>query len=183
MVFNMFFLGKKYARMVSHSKLGNFMARTKAILLEHIKNHGKAGEVVSMTKGYFRHLKGLKKVSYATPEACRELEAHREVLRQKDEENRVIASEFSQRLSGKEITMINEASDKGVLFGSITSRDVAKALSHDDMIILPTQVMLHTPIKQIGVYNLGIELHPLVRASVVLHVKTQLEAEMDQQEA
>ena len=148
------------------------MAIVKAILLEPIKKLGKPGDIVPVRRGYFRYLEMLNKVRYATKEAILHLEEEREVLKLKDEERKKEAEVWAERLTEKKLVITSEAGERGTLYGSISARDIAKLFSQDENVVLPNQVLLANPIKEVGLYPIVVELHPQVIVTVEVEIKS-----------
>ena len=147
------------------------MADIKVILLAHVKNKGKAGDVVRMKKGYFRYLECEQKAIYATPTALAELEKKRELLQQQDELARQEAEKWALKLDQKTFTLFSEAGDTGILYGSISARDIAKELATEGIGIHPNQILLPEPLKQTGQHAIRVDLHPLVHVEVIINIQ------------
>ena len=147
------------------------MAIVKAILLEPIKKLGKAGDIVSVRRGFFRYLELLNKVRYATKEAISKLEEERETLKLKDEERKKEAETWVEFLSEKKLVIVSEAGERGILYGSIAARDIARLIAQDGIPLHPNQVLLSNPIKEVGTYPVLIELHPQVTLTVEIEIR------------
>jgi large subunit ribosomal protein L9 len=76
------------------------------------------------------------------------------------------------RLTEKKLVITSEAGERGTLYGSISARDIAKLFSQDENVVLPNQVLLANPIKEVGVYPIVVELHPQVVVTVEVVVKS-----------
>ena len=72
-------------------------------------------------------------------------------------------------------TIIRSASDTGALYGSVTPRDAADAANEAGFTIDRKQFTLKSPIKELGLHEIEIKLHPEVSASVIVNVARSLE--------
>ena len=74
--------------------------------------------------------------------------------------------------------LIRQAGDRGQLYGSVSPRDIAMAISEGGVTVSRTQVPLDTAIKTIGLFKVGVRLHPEVRVGVTINVaRSEDEAE------
>ncbi len=143
----------------------------KVILLEHIDKLGKLGEQVTVKNGYARnYLLPCKKALRATPENVAyyekqkaELEAHNKVLF--DEANKK-----AETLKGYSVVLIRQAAETGQLYGSVTIRDIAASIKEAGYAIERRQVFLEKPIKDLGVYEVKLNLHPEVSQTILVNV-------------
>lgn len=147
------------------------MAVVKAILLEPVKNLGRAGDVVSVRRGYFLYLERLERVRYATGQALAGLEKEREILRSKDLERKQEAERWVEQLAQKKWVILSEAGEKGVLYGSVSARDIAQAVAREGIPIHPKQVLLPVHLKEVGTYGVTVELHPQVVTEITVVVE------------
>jgi large subunit ribosomal protein L9 len=78
--------------------------------------------------------------------------------------------------------VIRSASDAGALYGSVTTRDAADAATEAGFTLDRKQVVLNQPIKELGLHNISIVLHPEVDATIILNVaRSAEEAELQAQ--
>lgn len=144
------------------------MAIVRGILKESIRNLGPAGSVVDIKRGYFRFLHQSHKVVYATSEALKEVEAQRAELQRQDLLRKEKAEKLVGTLKNYTLTMALEASEKGMLYGSVTPRDIAKNLEDVAPELSMHHVFLSAPIKEIGKYSVRIETYPGVATAISL---------------
>ena len=148
------------------------------ILLEHIEKLGKMGDVVNVKNGYARnyllpHNKALRatdanKAVFEKQKA--ELEAHNKALF--DE-----ASKKAEALQGFSAVLIRQAAETGQLYGSVTIRDIAAAVKEAGFDVERRCVYLEKPIKDLGVYEVKLNLHPEVSQKILVNVaRTEDEA-------
>jgi large subunit ribosomal protein L9 len=149
------------------------------ILLERIQKLGSMGEVVKVKDGYARnYLFPQHKALRATDANRAKFERDRAVLEVKNEERRKAAMGDSGKLEGKSFVILRQAGESGQLYGSVSTRDIAEAASTAGLKVSRTHVLLHTPIKTIGLYTVQIALHPELDIPVTLNVsRSQDEAD------
>ena len=76
------------------------------------------------------------------------------------------AGKAAEKIQGREIVIIRQASESGQLFGSVTVRDIVLSLAADGITISRPQVWLDAPIKAIGQQKVTIAVHPEVEATI-----------------
>ena len=141
------------------------------ILLEHVEKLGKMGEKVSVKNGYARnYLLPQKKALRATEanmafyeKQKAELEAHNKKLFEE-------ASKLSDSLKGFSDVLIRQAAETGQLYGSVTIRDIASAIKEAGFNVERRQVYLEKAIKDLGVYEVKLNLHPEISQSILVNV-------------
>ncbi|MBQ7285897.1 MAG: 50S ribosomal protein L9 [Alphaproteobacteria bacterium] len=141
------------------------------ILLEHIEKLGRMGEKVSVKNGYARnYLLPQKKALRATEanmafyeKQKAELEAHNKQLFDN-------ASKLSESLKGFSAVLIRQAAETGQLYGSVTIRDIAAAIKEAGFNVERRQVYLEKAIKDLGVYEVKLNLHPEISQSILVNV-------------
>lgn len=147
----------------------------KVILLEDVKGHGVAGEVVDVSPGYARN--------YLLPRGLAE-EATKQNLaraknRQRAEANRreqelKEANELAKTLSGLTVTLTAKSGESGKLFGSITSQEIAEALKEQHGVELDRRkIVLEDPIKSLGEIELDVRIYPEVTGKLKVSVKSE----------
>jgi large subunit ribosomal protein L9 len=149
------------------------------ILLERIGHLGQMGEVVTVKNGYARnYLLPQKKALRATEENIKYFETQRTQLEANNLERKSEAESIAEKLGGKSFVAIRQAGDTGQLYGSVSTRDIAEAISAGGFTVARQQVVLNKPIKELGLHEVEITLHPEVQVSVRVNVaRTEDEAE------
>lgn len=144
------------------------------IMLEKVQNLGNLGEQVSVKAGYARNfLIPQGKAKPATKENLEEFEARRAELEKLAAEALASAEAVFENMSGLVITIEAVCGDEGKLFGSIGTQDIAEALNSADFdverkaIRMPEGVLRH-----VGTYEIDIQLHTDVVASITVDVKS-----------
>lgn len=141
------------------------------ILLERIARLGQMGEVVRVKDGFARnfllpHGKALR----ATAENRTRFETMKSELEARSLTLKSEAAQVSDKLDGKNFTVLRQASESGQLFGSVSPRDLVGLLADDGFRLNRSQISLNAPIKTIGQHKVPIALHPEVEVSITIIV-------------
>ncbi len=149
------------------------------ILLERVEKLGQMGDVVRVRDGFARNfLLPRKKALRATDANRKVFESQRADLEARNIERRKEAEQLSTKIDGRTFVVIRQASDAGMLFGSVSTRDIAETASAGGVHIDRTQVRLDKPLKQLGIFPIKIVLHPEVSVSISINVaRSEEEAE------
>ena len=153
------------------------------ILLERIENLGTIGDVVTVRDGYARNFLLPNKKALRSNEANRKVfEANREQLEKDNAERRKEAEQASGGIEGKELVLIRAASNTGQLYGSVSVRDIVTGLAEQGAEVAKAMVILEKPIKNLGMHEVKIRLHPEVVVTVKANVaRSDDEAELQSQ--
>jgi len=149
------------------------------ILLERIAKLGQLGEEVRVKDGYARNfLLPQNKALRANKENRAKFEGQRVQLEARNLETRSEAEKLSEKVGGQSVTLIRQAGETGQLYGSVSARDVAEALTLAGFSVGRQQVVLHTPIKTIGLHVIPVSLHPEIEVTITANVaRSAAEAE------
>jgi large subunit ribosomal protein L9 len=146
------------------------------ILLERVAKLGQMGEIVKVRDGYARNfLLKRKKALRATAENKTKYEGMKANLETNNIQAKAEAAKVAEKIDGREVIIIRQASEAGQLFGSVSVRDIATALEADGIIVSRTQVWLDAPIKAIGRQKVTIAVHPEVETTVNVTVARSAE--------
>ena len=141
------------------------------ILLERIARLGQMGDVVRVKDGFARNfLLPQGKAMRATEESRKRFESQRGQLEARNLERRAEAEQVAVKVNGATVVIIRQAGETGQLYGSVTTRDIAEALTAAGYSVSRNQVGLNHPIKSIGLHKLSIALHPEVSSEVSVNV-------------
>ena len=153
------------------------------ILLERVAKLGQMGDVVDVKPGYARnYLLPQGKALTASESNVAAFEGRKTQLEADNLETKKEAEAMSQRLDGEKFVIIRQASDAGSLYGSVTTRDAAEAAVEGGFKVERRQVALTAPIKELGLHNVTVVLHPEVEVTIVLNVaRSTEEAELQSQ--
>jgi large subunit ribosomal protein L9 len=143
----------------------------KVILLERVGKHGHIGDEVTVKDGYARNfLLPQQKALRATEANRARFEKERVNIEKRNQERREAAAGIADGLNGHTVVMIRQAGETGQLYGSVSSRDVAEALSADGYSVARSQVDLANPIKSVGLHVVHLHLHAEVDVTVNVNV-------------
>jgi large subunit ribosomal protein L9 len=145
------------------------------ILLERVAKLGQMGEVVDVKPGYARnYLLPQGKALSASDANIKAFEAQKAQLEARNLETRKEAEALAEKLDGQQFVVIRSASDAGALYGSVTTRDAADAATEAGFTVDRKQVSLK-PIKELGLHEVQVILHPEVEVTILLNVARSAE--------
>src|SRR6185436_919428 len=149
------------------------------ILLERVEKLGQMGDEVKVKDGFARNFLLPEKKALRATKANREYFAgQKQQLEARNLEQKKEAEKVGAKLDGKTFMLIRQAGDRGQLYGSVSPRDISDAISEGGVSVNRTQVPLDQAIKTIGLFKIGVRLHPEVRVSVTINVaRSEDEAE------
>ena len=150
------------------------------ILLERVAKLGQMGDVVDVRPGYARNYLLLQgKALTASKENVEQFEAQKAQLEARNLETRKEAEALAEKLEGEQFVVIRQASDGGNLYGSVTTRDAAETASEAGFSVDRKQVIIRQPIKELGLHEVEVHLHPEVMVTIELNVaRSPEEAEL-----
>jgi large subunit ribosomal protein L9 len=141
------------------------------ILLERVAKLGQMGEVVRVKDGYARNfLLKRGKALRATADNRAKYDGMKAELEANNVQAKGEASKVAEKIDGRDIVIIRQASESGQLFGSVSVRDIVAALDTDGITVSRPQVWLDAPIKAIGQQKVTIAVHPEVEATITVTV-------------
>ena len=152
----------------------------KVILTEKITKLGNIGDTVEVKTGFARnYLLPLGKAMRWSRENVALFEAKKAELQARQDAARKSAEANVDAVKNAKLYMIRQAGDTGQLYGSVSTRDIARTLREiANVAVESAQVMLGAPIKSVGVFDTQIALHPDVIVPVKVYVaQTQDEIE------
>ena len=150
------------------------------ILLERVAKLGQMGDVVDVKSGYARnYLLPQKKALTASKANIADFEAQKAQLEARNLETRKEAEALGEKLDGQQFIVIRQASDGGNLYGSVTPRDAADVATAAGFTVDRKQIVIPAPIKELGLHDVHVSLHPEVDVVVQLNVaRSPEEAEL-----
>ena len=141
------------------------------ILLERVEKLGQMGELVSVKSGYARNfLLPKNKALRKTKQNLEHFETQKAQLEADNLTQKKEASEVGTKLDGLSVTIIRAAGESGQLYGSVTSRDIAEAVSKKGIKITKQQVTLDRALKILGLEPIRVTLHPEVSVEIVANI-------------
>jgi large subunit ribosomal protein L9 len=154
------------------------------ILLENIDKLGSRGQMVKVADGYGRNYLLPKKLAVAaTPQNRKWVEQQRVRFLKLEAKEKADASDLATLLDGVTVTIVRKAGEKGNLFGSVTSLDIAEKLLAQGYHIDKRKISLSTPIKVLGEYGVPVKLHREVTTEVKVIVEPDAETKAKLQAA
>jgi large subunit ribosomal protein L9 len=143
----------------------------KVILKETIDSLGIIGSEVNVAKGYARnYLLPQDKAVLATPENRKMLEQEKAKFELQIAKEKKIAEEMAERLQGVECKIAAKVSEEDRLYGSITVRDILKALQGQGVEVEKRMILLTEPIKSIGTYKVPIRVYTEVEPEITVEI-------------
>jgi large subunit ribosomal protein L9 len=145
------------------------------ILLERIEKLGQMGDLVNVKPGYARnYLLPQGKALRANKANMERFESERAQREADNLTKRSEAETEAKKMEGLAVNMVRAASEMGQLFGSVTSRDIAEAVTEAGFSISRSQVIMDRAIKTLGLTDTRIRLHPEVSVSVIVNIARSL---------
>jgi large subunit ribosomal protein L9 len=143
----------------------------KVVLLADVKGLGKKGEVVNCSEGYGRnYLFPRQLAKEATDQALKAVNMEREAKIKRQQRAEQAAQALLSKLEGKVLRISAKTGEGGRLFGSITGKDVANALSRERISVDKRKVELKEPIRSLGSYQVPIRVYQDTVATVTVEV-------------
>jgi large subunit ribosomal protein L9 len=144
------------------------------ILRDHVENVGKRGEVVKVSDGYARNFLLPKKLALiATPGNLKQVAKERVKFDALEAVERTAAEELGAKLNGITVVITRKVGETGALYGSVTSADVADALTKQGFDIDKRKIGLREPLKKLGEKTVPVKLHPTVTVQLPIVVAAE----------
>lgn len=142
------------------------------ILLEDVKSLGKKGDIVDVSDGYARNFVLPKKLGVeANSKNRNDLKLQKANADKVAKEQLESAKELAGILETKEVTLKMKSGEGGKAFGSVSSKEIAQAAKEQCGLELDKKkIQLPEPIKSLGVYEVGVKLHPKVTGKLKVKV-------------
>jgi large subunit ribosomal protein L9 len=152
------------------------------ILLERVENLGQMGELVKVRPGYARNfLLPQKKALRATKDNLSYFDKQRAQLEAQNLKKKGEAEHVATKLDGVHVVIVRQAGENGQLYGSVSARDIADAVTAAGFTVGRSQIVLDRPIKSLGLHKTRVVLHPEVSATVTANIaQSPEEAEMQE---
>lgn len=147
------------------------------LLKEDVDNLGARGDLVKVKPGYGRNYllpRGL--AIQATPGNKKQIELQRKALLKKEATERETATQQAELLKEVTLEFARKVGEHGILYGSVTSMDIAEAFAAKGFEIDRRRVQLKDPIKEPGEFEVPVKLHREVTANIKVVVRNEEEA-------
>jgi large subunit ribosomal protein L9 len=156
------------------------MAHKQVLLREDIDNLGARGEIVRVKAGYARNYLLPRKLAVeATTNNVRQIEGERAALVKREAKERSTADGQAEQLRNLTLKFERKIGEAGVLYGSVTSMDIAHALKEQGYEIDRRRIVLREPIKRFGNYDVPLRLHRDVTVDLPVKVLGEGGIEID----
>lgn len=153
------------------------------ILLERVESLGQMGEVVNVKPGYARNfLLPRQKALRATKDNIAFFDNQKKVLEADNLKKRDEAEKVGKKMDGVKAVIVRQASEAGQLYGSVTARDIADAVSAKGFKVGRDQVRMDRAYKLLGLYPVKLNLHPEVTVEVTINIARSVEEAKLQEE-
>jgi len=147
------------------------MKNMRIVLLQNVNNLGRTGDIKEVSEGYARNFLLPKKLAeIATPEAVRQAEIRKDKEKEELKKQQDNAQKMAKTL--QQAVIILKAKEKGgKLFGSITGKDIAQAVTEKYFAIPEKSFILEEPIKKTGEYSVKVKFTDKISAVVKVSVE------------
>lgn len=150
------------------------MATTNVLLREDIESLGVRGETVRVRAGYARNFLLPRKLAVeATNSNVKQIEQEKAALAKREAKERGSAEAQAGNLRDLRLTFERKVGEHGILFGSVTSMDIAEALKQNGYEIDRRRINLREAIKETGDFTVGVRLHREVVVEIPVHVMAE----------
>ncbi|HJZ81274.1 MAG TPA: 50S ribosomal protein L9 [Pyrinomonadaceae bacterium] len=156
------------------------MAHTQVLLREDIDNLGARGEIVRVKAGYARNYLLPRNLAVeATANNVRQIEGERAALAKREAKERSTAELQGEQLRKLTLKFERKVGEAGVLYGSVTSMDIAHGLKDQGYEVDRRKIVLREPIKRFGNYTVPVRLHRDVTIELPVSVLGEGGVEID----
>ena len=129
------------------------------ILREHVDNLGRRGEIVKVADGYARnYLLPRKLALLATEGNKKQIERERARFEAQEAEEKKVAEALAARLANVELVIARRVGETDALYGSVTTADIAEALSAKGFDVDRRKLQLAEPLKKLGEVDVPVKL-------------------------
>ena len=146
------------------------------ILLQRISKLGNMGDTVQVKQGFGRNFLIPSGMALrATKENKEFFEETKAKLLEENKDAIVKAEKIRVEVESLKLLVVRSASDTGILFGSVTTRDISNLIGEQGVMLSRKQIALDKPIKELGTYDISVILHPEVESKIKIRVVRSLE--------
>ncbi|HRX77045.1 MAG: 50S ribosomal protein L9 [Candidatus Cloacimonetes bacterium] len=148
----------------------------KVILLEHIENLGKKGEVVNVKRGYARnYLIPREYAIYGTPANMKRLGSIQDELKLAEEKKLAELKNLAEKIASIKLTFVRKVDEQGSMFGSVSENDIVSALKEQGVEIQRSSVQMEHHVKELGEHKLQLRLHKEIQVDLNFDVTAEAE--------
>jgi large subunit ribosomal protein L9 len=141
------------------------------ILMENVEKLGQVGDVVKVKNGYARNYLLPRQLGVAaTTGNIKRIEKEKTKRLAIDEAQKKEAEQKAESLSKVSLTIMVEVNDQEKLYGAVSETEILEALEAEGQIIDKKALVLEKPVDDLGIFEIGVKLHPQVIAKIRLWV-------------
>ena len=141
------------------------------ILKEHVDHLGRRGEIVKVASGYARNFLFPRNLALAvTDENKRTIERERVKAEAREAEELKAAQAVASKLEGLDVSIARRVGENDVLYGSVTTGDIADALAARDVTVDRRKIQLTDPLKTLGEHAVAVKLQRDVTANIKVRI-------------
>ncbi len=137
------------------------------LLMAEVKDLGVEGDVVNVAEGFARNFLFPKNLGAPVTEATKRKIAKIKVDREANQKQSLLdASQKATELAGVSVTIAVKVAEGEKLYGSISVLEIAEAIQKQGVELDKSALVLEEPIKELGVYDIPVKLHPEIETAV-----------------
>jgi large subunit ribosomal protein L9 len=141
------------------------------ILKEHVEHLGRRGDIVKVAEGYARNYLLPRKLALTVNEGSkRQIEREKKNAEARELEEKSQAEAYAQRLAQADLSVSRKVGENNVMYGSVTSADVAHALQVKGFEIDKRKIQMPDPLKALGEFKIPVKIHRDVTAEITVKV-------------
>jgi len=141
------------------------------ILSQDIRKLGKSGQVVKVKDGFARNYLIPNKLAYvATSDNLKRIEQLEKKRKEQYAQEKAQAEALAEKMSKISCTVSAEVNDLEKLYGAITEAEIIKSIEAEGFIIDKKQLVIDKPLEELGIFEIGVVLHPEVTVKIRLWV-------------
>ena len=148
----------------------------KVVLVTKIKNLGNIGDIVDVKSGFARNfLLPYHKALPATEKYIKDFEEKKEEYLKKAQDELSLAEANALKIEGLKLVISANAQESGALFGSVGIAEILESIHEKGLdFVKRSSIILSTgPIKEVGEFEVNVELHPEIVKSISIEVKAK----------
>ena len=144
---------------------------TEIILMDNVDFLGSVGDTVTVKDGYARNFLFPQGLAVKADKAVtRQLEARKAAVQAAYATEVAAATTRAAGIDGNSVNIPVQAGEEDKLFGSVTSQNIVDALAADNIEVSKKEVLLPEPLKELGVFDVTVQLHKEVSATLKVWV-------------